>query len=125
MLPVEKQNVNTKAHPEGVDPVGRSNKEAMARRKRTATHKAHEPRQSRICDANPVSENRLAYRIGDAQQLPRSWTHGVWQLDFALATLNENQKDHNEEDSCDNANNCGCIHAFSCFKVDKTVKGLS
>jgi len=77
MLPVEKQNVNTKAHPEGVDPVGRSNKEAMARRKRTATHKAHEPRQSRICDANPVSENRLAYRIGDAQQLPRSWTHGV------------------------------------------------
>jgi hypothetical protein len=108
-----------------VNSVGWTNEEAVAGCKRTAPQQAHETRECRICNSNPVSQNGLANRIGDAQELSRSWTHGAWRLNLALAALNENKKDHDEQNSCNNANNCGCIHAFSYFKVDKTVEGLS
>jgi hypothetical protein len=101
------------------------NQEAVAGRKRTVANEAHETCERRVGNSNPVSQNGLADRIGDAQELPCSWTHGAWRLNLALAALNENKKDHDEQNSCNNANNSGCIHAFSYFKVDKTVEGLS
>ena len=125
MLLVKKQDINTKAHPESVDPVGWTNEEAVAGCKRTAAHEAHETCERCVSNSNPVSQNGLANRIGDAQELPCSWTHGAWRLNLALAALNKNKKHHDEQNSCNNANNCGCIHAFSYFKVDKTVEGLS
>jgi hypothetical protein len=46
-------------------------------------------------------------------------------LNLALAALNKNQKDHDEQNSCNNANNGGCIHALlSPIQVDKTVARL-
>jgi hypothetical protein len=42
-------------------------------------------------------------------------------LDFALAALNQDEQHNDEQNSCNNANNSGCIHAFSYFKVDKAV----
>lgn len=96
----------------------------MAGCERTSAHQAHETRERCIRNSNPVSENRLADRIGDAQELACSWTHGTWRLNLALAALNEDKKDHDEQNSCNNANNCGCIHAFSYFKVDKAVEGF-
>lgn len=124
MLSIEKQNVDAKAHPESVNSVGWADEEAVARRERGAAHQAHETCERRVCNSNPVSQNRLADRIGDAQELPCSWTHGAWRrLNLALAALNENEKDHDEQNSCNNANNCRCIHAFSYCKVDKAVEG--
>jgi hypothetical protein len=105
--------------------VGWADQEAVTGCKGTAAHEAHETCERRIGNSNPVSQNGLADRIGDAQELSRSWTHGAWRLDLALAPLNENKKDHDEQNSCHNANNCWCIHAFSYFKVDKTVERLS
>jgi hypothetical protein len=101
------------------------NEESVAGCERTAAHQAHETSERRIRNSNPVSEHRLADRIGDAQELACSWTHGAWRLNLALAALNENKKHHDEQNSCNNANNCWCIHAFSYFKVDKAVEGLS
>jgi hypothetical protein len=79
-----------------VNSVGWANQETVAGCKRTAAHEAHETCERRIRNSNPVSQNGLADRIGDAQELSRSWTHGAWQLNFALAPLNENKKDHDE-----------------------------
>jgi hypothetical protein len=59
-----------------MNPVGRSNEEAMARFKRTAADEAHETCERCIRNFNPVSEDGLAAWIGDAQELPCSWTHG-------------------------------------------------
>jgi hypothetical protein len=116
MLSVQQQDVDTKAHPKGVNSVGRANEETVAGCKRTAAHKAHETGERRVSNSNPVSEDRLANWIGDTQELARSWTHGAQQLNLALAPLNKNKKHHDEQNSCNNANNCGCIHAFSYFQ---------
>jgi len=105
--------------------VGWADQEAVTGCKGTAAHEAHETCERRIGNSNPVSQNGLADRIGDAQELSYSGTHGAWRLNLAFAALNENQKDHDEKNSCYNANNCWCIHAFSYFKVDKTVERLS
>jgi hypothetical protein len=110
---VEKKDVDAEAHPEGVNPVGWAYEEAVAGRERAATHEAHETRECCIRNSNPVPEEGLASRIGDAQELSYSWTHGAWRLNLALAALNENEKHHDEQNSCNNANNCWCIHAFS------------
>jgi len=66
MLFVEKQDVDTKAHPERVNSVGWANEEAAAGRERTAAHQAHEACERGIRNSNPVSQDRLADRIGDA-----------------------------------------------------------
>jgi hypothetical protein len=34
-------------------------------------------------------------------------------LDFALAALDENEEDNDKKNSCNNANDGSCIHAFS------------
>jgi hypothetical protein len=88
MLPVEKEHVNTEAHPEGVNAAGWANQETLAGCERTSADEAHETCKRCIRNSNPVSENRLADRIGDAQELSRSWTHAAWRLNFALAALN-------------------------------------
>ena len=96
----------------------------MAGCERTPAHQTHETCERRIRNCDPISEDGLAGGIGDAQKLTCSWTHDAWMLNLPLATLNENKKDHDEQNSCNNANNCGCIHAFSYFKADKADEAL-
>jgi hypothetical protein len=69
---VEKQDIDTKAHPEGVNPIGRSNEKAVAGRNTTAAHKAEETSERCIRNSNPISEKGSADRIGDAQELSGS-----------------------------------------------------
>jgi hypothetical protein len=66
MLSVEKQDVNTKAHPESVNSVGWANEEAVAGLEGTTADQAHEACERGIRNSNPVSQDRLADRIGDA-----------------------------------------------------------
>ena len=112
---VQKKDINAKPHPKSVNSVGRLDQEAVAGRKGTAAHEAHETCECRVRNSNMVSKNRLASRIGDAQEVSRSWTHSAGRLNLTLATLDQNEKNHDKENSCNNANNCWCIHAFSYF----------
>ena len=66
MLSVEEQDVDGKAHPESVNPVGRSYEETAAGCKRPTSHKAHEARECCIRNFDPIAKEGLAGRIGDA-----------------------------------------------------------
>jgi len=54
----------------------------------TAAHEAHEAGQGCISNFNLVAEDGVAGRIGDAEELPNSWTHDSSPLDLALPALN-------------------------------------
>jgi hypothetical protein len=80
-----------------------------------------------VVSATPIRSPRMDWRTG-LEMRRNSRVRGPMvrrRLDLPLATLNQNKKNHDEQNSCNNANNCRCIHAFSYFKVDKAVEGLS
>lgn len=113
MLSVQKQNVDTEAHPKRMNSIGWPDEEPVTGGKGTAAHEANETGQRRISHANPVSQEGVPDRVRYAQVLRDPWTHGATQLNLALASLDQNEKYHDEQNSCNNANNCWCIHAFS------------
>ena len=96
MLSVEEQNVDIEAHPKRMNSVGWPDQEPVSGGKGTATHEAHETGQRRIGEANPVSKHGVPDWIGYAQVLRAPRTHRARCLSLALASLDKNEKHHDE-----------------------------
>ena len=94
-------------------PVGWHDQKTLSIVQRGPADEAHEPSESRIRYRDPVSENGASDWIRYAEKLRRPWTHKLFYLNLPLTALDENEKNDDKEDPCNNANDCGCIHAFS------------
>jgi hypothetical protein len=96
MLSVQKQNVDAEAHPKRVNSVGWPDEEPVSGGKGTAAHEAHEAGQRCIGNANPVSKHGVPDRVGYTQVLRGRRTHSARYLNLALASLDKNEKHHDE-----------------------------